>query len=108
MVLIPHQKLFVAARTECNTRIGQFVRYPPTMETPKLPDAKSRWRCSRCGNLTRFDVVRTQRASEFWHFDLAGEPNIEERILHSDDLQEVSCRWCGVGATVELIARFDE
>lgn len=78
------------------------------MELPKLPDSKSRWRCSRCGNLTRFDVTRIQHASEFWHFDLAGEPNIEERILLSDDLQEVSCRWCGVGAIVELVPRIDD
>ena len=28
--------------------------------TVALPDADTRWRCSRCGNLTRFDVVRSQ------------------------------------------------
>jgi hypothetical protein len=72
---------------------------------PRLPDSTTRWRCTRCGNLTRFDVRRDQVAHEFWHFDLSGEPVIEERNLASDAVQEVKCRWCGVGAVVELIAR---
>ncbi|MFZ9283240.1 MAG: hypothetical protein ACO24V_00835 [Candidatus Nanopelagicales bacterium] len=78
------------------------------MEIPKLPDAKTRWRCSRCGNLTRFDVTRNQRAQEFWHFDLAGEPEVKERTLEVDEIVEVKCRWCGTGAAVELVMRVDE
>jgi hypothetical protein len=78
------------------------------MTIPKLPDAKSRWRCTRCGNLTRFDVIREQRANEFWHFDLAGDHSVEERELVIDDLKEVKCRWCGTGAAVELIARVED
>ena len=36
------------------------------------PDASSRWRCTLCGNLTRFDVTRSTRAQEYVHVDLAG------------------------------------
>ncbi len=43
-----------------------------------LPDASTRWRCGGCGNLTRFDVTRTRRTTEFWHFDLAGDHVVEE------------------------------
>jgi len=75
---------------------------------PNLPDAKARWRCSRCGNLTRFDVLRVQRANEFWHFDLSGQPQIEERDVTADEILEVKCRWCGTGAEVELVPRIDE
>lgn len=78
------------------------------MNIPDFPDAKTRWRCSRCGNLTRFDVSRTQSSNEFWHFDLAGEPQIEDREIKSDEILEVKCRWCGTGAAVELVARIDE
>ena len=41
-----------------------------------LPDADTRWRCGRCGNLTRFDVVRTSRVREFWHLELAGDATV--------------------------------
>ncbi len=78
------------------------------MNIPNLPDAKSRWRCSRCGNLTRFDVIRTERAAEFWHFDLSGAPQVEERQVQVSEILEVKCRWCGTGAAVELVPRVDE
>jgi RNase P subunit RPR2 len=78
------------------------------MAVPDLPDERTRWRCSRCGNLTRFDVSRVQKVDEFWHFELSGEPNVEERNVQSDDVLAVKCRWCGVGAEIELIARVDD
>lgn len=78
------------------------------MAIPNIPDAQSRWRCTRCGNLTRFDVIREQRANEFWHFDLAGNHIVEDQELVIDELKDVRCRWCGAGAAVELIARIDE
>jgi hypothetical protein len=46
-------------------------------ESPAIPDASQRWRCAGCGNLTRFDVTRTRRTTEFWHFDLAGDHRVE-------------------------------
>ncbi len=49
-----------------------------------------------------------QRTNEFWHFDLSGEPQIEERNVAVEEILEVKCRWCGTGASVELIPRIDE
>ncbi|MGW3805034.1 hypothetical protein ACWD63_31455, partial [Streptomyces clavifer] len=31
-----------------------------------------RWRCTLCGNLTRFDVTRSSKVVEYVHLDLAG------------------------------------
>jgi hypothetical protein len=74
------------------------------------PDASTRWRCSRCGNLTRFDVERSERTREFWHFSLAGEAVVEESTRLSGGIEAVRCRWCGATSTegaLEVIARPD-
>ena len=78
------------------------------MDTPGLPDAARRWRCGGCGNLTRFDVRRTRRTSEFWHVDLAGVHEVEETELLAETVESVTCRWCGRSDTVELVSREDE
>jgi RNase P subunit RPR2 len=70
-----------------------------------LPDASTRWRCSGCGNLTRFDVTRTRRTTEYWHFDLAGEHRIEESVTDQEDIAKVTCRWCGRSDAIELVSR---
>jgi hypothetical protein len=69
------------------------------------PDAGSRWRCTLCGNLTRFDVTRSTRAREYVHVDLAGEPAVEERDVLSDVVEHVSCRWCNAVDQVEVVPR---
>lgn len=71
----------------------------------ELPDENTRWRCSQCGNLTRFDVQRTTTAREYWHADLGGEPAIEERTVLSETVSSVVCRWCGATDAIELIPR---
>jgi RNase P subunit RPR2 len=73
--------------------------------TLPLPDADTRWRCAGCGNLTRFDVTRTRRTTEFWHFDLAGGHRVEETRTDREDVASVTCRWCGRSDAVELVAR---
>ena len=40
--------------------------------TVPLPTATTRWRCTLCGNLTRFDVTRSSKVVEYVHLDLAG------------------------------------
>ena len=70
-----------------------------------LPDAQTRWRCGGCGNLTRFDVTRTRRTTEYWHFDLAGEHRVEDSATEREDLASVTCRWCGRSDAVELVSR---
>lgn len=73
----------------------------------RVPDETQRWRCGGCGNLTRFDVARTRQTVEFWHVDLAGEPVIEETQLRAEELESVTCRWCGRADAIELIDRSD-
>jgi hypothetical protein len=72
-----------------------------------IPDDGQRWRCGGCGNLTRFDVTRTRRTTEFWHFDLAGDHQVEETRLRSESVEQVTCRWCGRSDAIELVARFE-
>jgi hypothetical protein len=70
-----------------------------------VPTAETRWRCTMCGNLTRFDVTRTVRAVEYVHLDLAGEPTVEEREVLAETLESVRCRWCNALDRVELVPR---
>ncbi|HET7690238.1 MAG TPA: hypothetical protein VFK41_07665 [Nocardioidaceae bacterium] len=70
-----------------------------------LPDATSRWRCGGCGNLTRFDVTRTTRATEYWHFDLAGDHTVDESQVELETVESVTCRWCGRSDAIELVSR---
>jgi hypothetical protein len=69
------------------------------------PTAETRWRCTLCGNLTRFDVTRSTKAVEFVHLDLAGEPRIEERDVVSETIESVRCRWCNAADQIELVDR---
>jgi hypothetical protein len=61
----------------------------------------ARYRCSACGNLTRFDVTSTRRTRAFHHYTLGGELQVEQVELLDETVEEVSCRWCGSGAAVE-------
>ncbi|MGI8536528.1 MAG: hypothetical protein ACR2K2_08515 [Mycobacteriales bacterium] len=69
------------------------------------PGPESRWRCSLCGNLTRFDVTRSTRAKEYVHVDLAGVAVVEERELLADTVEQVTCRWCNAVDRVEVVPR---
>ena len=72
------------------------------------PDAGQRWRCSACGNLTRFDVTRTRRTTEFWHFDLSGDHRVDEIEVEGESVGAVTCRWCGRADAIEVVARAEE
>ena len=71
----------------------------------QLPGPDTRWRCTVCGNLTRFDVLRTTKAREYVHADLAGDQSIEEREVLDDNVEHVTCRWCNAVDQVELVPR---
>ena len=71
----------------------------------ELPGPDTRWRCRQCGNLTRFDVVRTTRSREYVHVDLAGEQAVEEREVVTDLVERVTCRWCSSVDAVEVVPR---
>ena len=77
--------------------------------TVEIPDAAHRWRCGGCGNLTRFDVTRTRRTNEYWHFDLSGDYAVEEEEteVRNESVESVTCRWCGRSDAIELITRND-
>lgn len=66
-------------------------------------DAVTRYRCSACGNLTRFDVVTTRRTRAFHHFSVGGELSVEDTEVLDESVEEVSCRWCGHGRGIEVI-----
>lgn len=53
-----------------------------------------RFRCDGCGNVTRFDVVATERTRRFHHFDLGGERAVEEEEILERTVETVTCRWC--------------
>lgn len=73
----------------------------------EIPGPTERWRCGGCGNLTRFDVTRARRTTEYWHFDLAGEHAVEQTDLRDEAVERVTCRWCGRSDAIELVARKD-
>ncbi len=60
----------------------------------------TRYRCTACGNLTRFDVTVTRRSRAYHHYTLGGELQIDDFQLLSEEVEEVSCRWCGSAANV--------
>ncbi|HEV7886292.1 MAG TPA: hypothetical protein VGO92_01955 [Acidimicrobiales bacterium] len=60
-----------------------------------------RYRCTACGNLTRFDVVTTRQTRAFHHYTVGGELTVEDEQVLTEAVEEVSCRWCGSGRAVE-------
>jgi hypothetical protein len=62
-----------------------------------------RYRCSACGNLTRFDVVTSRRTRAYHHYTVGGELHVEDESVLHERVDEVSCRWCGDGVAVEEI-----
>jgi DNA-directed RNA polymerase subunit RPC12/RpoP len=61
----------------------------------------TRYRCTACGNLTRFDVTVTRRSRAFYHFTVGGELTVEDEEVLEEAVEEVSCRWCGSGKAVQ-------
>jgi hypothetical protein len=65
----------------------------------------TRFRCSACGNLTRFDVVSSRRTRAFHHFSVGGELSVEDEEVLDETIESVTCRWCGAsGDTIERVA----
>jgi hypothetical protein len=70
-----------------------------------IPGAEQRWRCAGCGNLTRFDVTRSSRTTEYWHFDLAGDHAVDAVEVLEERIERITCRWCGRTDAIEVIER---
>jgi hypothetical protein len=65
----------------------------------------TRFRCSACGNLTRFDVVASRRTRAFHHFSVGGELSVEDEEVLDARIEQITCRWCGAsGESIEEIA----
>ena len=63
-----------------------------------------RYRCSGCGNLTRFDVVATRRTRAFHHFSVGGDLTVEDEEVLDERIDSVECRWCGAsGDAIETV-----
>lgn len=62
-----------------------------------------RYRCTACGNLTRFDVTISQKTKAFHHYTVGGEVDIEEETTIERVVEEVACRWCDNGGNVEEV-----
>jgi hypothetical protein len=77
-----------------------------TDRTENDPDAPVvRYRCTACGNLTRFDVTTTRRSRAFHHYSVGGELQVEDVVVLDEVVESVVCHWCGTGdAVVELDA----
>jgi hypothetical protein len=63
----------------------------------------TRYRCTACGNLTRFDVVTTRRTRAFHHYTVGGDLRVEDEAVLDESVDEVTCRWCGTGTAVERL-----
>ena len=62
-----------------------------------------RYRCSACGNLTRFDVIERARTRRFYHFSMGGEMRVEEEHVLEAEVEKVECRWCSSTSSVEMV-----
>jgi hypothetical protein len=62
-----------------------------------------RYRCTACGNLTRFDVVTSRRSRAFHHYTVGGELRLEDETVLDEHVDEVTCRWCGTGNSIEQL-----
>ena len=66
-----------------------------------------RFRCTACGNLTRFDVVSSRRTRAFHHYTVGGELSVEDEVVLDERIEEVACRWCGTGDHIETLSADD-
>jgi DNA-directed RNA polymerase subunit M/transcription elongation factor TFIIS len=62
-----------------------------------------RYRCAACGNLTRFDVTVARRSRAFHHYTLGGDLVVEDEQVLTEEVEDVTCRWCGHGEAVERL-----
>ncbi len=69
--------------------------------------AATRYRCTTCGNLTRFDVTTTRRVRAFHHYTVGGELSVEDPQVLEERVEAVECRWCGPSGVVEAQAGED-
>jgi len=67
--------------------------------------SETRYRCTACGNLTRFDVTISRRTRAFHHYTVGGELEVEDVEVLDEAVEDVRCRWCG---TAESVVEIDD
>jgi len=73
-----------------------------------VTDSPTRYRCTACGNLTRFDVTATRRTRAFHHYTVGGDLTVEGEEVLSEAVEDVSCHWCGSAKSVEEVGAVEE
>ncbi len=66
-----------------------------------LSGVSTRYRCSHCGNRTRFDVYETVRRRRFHHYTLGGDLQVDEEEILERVVERVVCRWCERADAIE-------
>ena len=102
-MLLKLQELLALLKRGNNGNESWVVRDHDERRLGSLPMATPRYRCSLCGNLTRFDVVTTSTVKAFYHYNLGGGLTIEDAETLNSSVDEVSCRWCGHGNAIETV-----
>lgn len=64
------------------------------------PVTTPRYRCTACGNLTRFDVTSTKQTRAFHHYSVGGELSIEDEEVLVESVELVACQWCSSDRSV--------
>jgi hypothetical protein len=77
------------------------------MSTGPASSDVTRYRCTACGNLTRFDVTSTRRTRAFHHYTVGGELQVEDTEVLAEEVEDVVCRWCGTSSSVVPLAEAD-
>ena len=56
-----------------------------------MPDVTEpvRYRCTSCGNLTRFDVTTSRRTRAYHHFTVGGELSVEDETVLDEQVESV-------------------
>ena len=75
----------------------------PRRTSTVVAGTQTRYRCTACGNLTRFDVVTTSTVKAFHHYTVGGDLEVEETEMLSESVDSVTCRWCGHGRGIEVV-----
>lgn len=63
--------------------------------------SNDRYRCTSCGNLTRFDVTLSRRTRAYHHYTVGGELSVEDEVVLGESIESIECRWCGSAGNVE-------
>ena len=63
----------------------------------------TQYRCTSCGNVTRFTVTATRRTRAYHHFTVGGDLSIEDEEVLDETVESVLCRWCADGGKVTAV-----